>query len=145
MKGVSSVIAIILILMIVIALAALAYTWFSGVFASLTATAAGAVSTTTQQMVTQFTIDMVRNTSTTAVTAYIRNIGTTDIDCLSIAASVSDIKYTATPSGCTSNKLTQYNTAAVAVSGLPSISCGVTTVRITIGGGLAQTQTVTCT
>ena len=57
MKGVSEVIAIILILMIVIALAALAYTWFSGIFATLTGTASTSITTTTQQMQVQFRME----------------------------------------------------------------------------------------
>jgi type II secretory pathway pseudopilin PulG len=43
--------------MIVIALAALAYTWFSGIFASLTGTASTSITQTTQQMQAQFRIE----------------------------------------------------------------------------------------
>ncbi len=74
-KGVSEVIAIILILMIVIALAALAYTWFSGIFASLTGTASVAVTTTTSQMATAFKIDTIKWTPQVGLAFTLRNVG----------------------------------------------------------------------
>ena len=83
MKGVSSVIAIILILMIVIALAALAYTWFSGIFATMTQQAGTAVTTTTGAMGTRFKIEAARNISSGPlwyVNITIRNIGTVNIN-----------------------------------------------------------------
>ena len=57
MKGVSAVIAIILILMIVVALAALAWTWFSGIFSSLTETAETSVTATAESMAQNFVIE----------------------------------------------------------------------------------------
>jgi FlaG/FlaF family flagellin (archaellin) len=82
MKGVSAVIAIILILMIVVALAALAWTWFSGIFSTLTETAETSIVQTTEQMAQNFVLESVwcdtvadeieftiRNTGTNAITA----------------------------------------------------------------------------
>jgi len=93
MKGVSTVIAIILILMITVALAALAYTWFTGIFASLTASATTATTTATTAMATSFVIESAWNVST-LVNVAIRNTGTSNINMPKIIAYVSDIKYT---------------------------------------------------
>jgi hypothetical protein len=69
--------------MIVIAMAALAYTWFSGIFASLTSTAGSAVTSTIGAMTTQFRIEAARNVSSGPlwyVNISIRNVGTTNIN-----------------------------------------------------------------
>jgi len=96
MKGVSTVIAIILILMITVALAALAYTWFTGIFATLTASATTATTTATTAMATSFVIESAWNTTlaTNNVNVAIRNVGTSGINMPKIIAYVSDIKYT---------------------------------------------------
>jgi len=80
MKGVSAIIAIILILMIVVALSALAYTWFSGIFTSLTATTSNATSQATTAMAMQFRIEAARSANSANVSATIRNIGTVNFD-----------------------------------------------------------------
>jgi len=81
MKGVSEVIAIILILMIVIALSALAYTWFSGIFASMTQSAGTAVTTTTNEMAMQFRIESAKWVAASTCTEItIRNTGTQNIN-----------------------------------------------------------------
>ena len=105
MKGVSEVIAIILILMIVIALSALAYTWFSGIFASMTASAGTAVTTTTQAMQTQFNLESAGNTSTNAIRFIIRNTGTQPFNCsdTKISVYIDGTKVIATRVGVTDN------------------------------------------
>ena len=81
MKGVSAVIAIILILMIVVALAALAWTWFSGIFSTLTATAETSVVQTTEQMAQNFVIETAYcDTAGSSLDFTVRNTGTADID-----------------------------------------------------------------
>jgi flagellin-like protein len=92
MKGVSAIIAIILILMIVIALAALAYTWFTGIFSSLTGTAETSVESTTTAMGTNFRIENAKNTSATNVTVNVRNVGTSTINVSKMTAYVNDEK-----------------------------------------------------
>ena len=105
MKGVSSVIAIILILMIVVALAALAYTWFTGIFASITATTSTAVTTTTSGMQTSFKIESARNSSSTVIDFYIRNVGSAVFDAsyAKIGVYLDDTPFV--PSGGTSGNL----------------------------------------
>jgi flagellin-like protein len=104
MKGVSEIIAIILILMIVVALAALAYTWFSGIFSSLTATTSNATTSTSSAMTTNFRIEIAKNqtslpTGATAIcsggtscnfSVTIRGLGTTPIDVTKISAYIND-------------------------------------------------------
>ena len=80
MKGVSAIIAIILILMIVIALASLAYTWFSGIFSSLTNTASNATTTATTAMGMQVIIEAAKYYANDNVTVTLRNTGTVDVD-----------------------------------------------------------------
>jgi FlaG/FlaF family flagellin (archaellin) len=79
MKGVSAVIAIILILMIVVALAALAWTWFSGIFSSLTETAETSVTATAESMAQNFVIESALCTDNApnadTIDVAIRNIG----------------------------------------------------------------------
>ena len=108
MKGVSEIIAIIMILMIVVALSALAYTWFSGVFSSLTGGAQTSVETTTGAMGVNFRIETAKNitglNSTCClpgppgcpgcaynVTVTIRNLGQTPISVSQMAAYINDI------------------------------------------------------
>jgi len=67
MKGVSAVI---------VALAALAYTWFTGIFSSLTATTETAVTETTGAMATQFRIEAAKYIGSNHMNATIRNTGT---------------------------------------------------------------------
>jgi flagellin-like protein len=95
MKGVSEIIAIILILMIVVALAALAYTWFSGIFSSLTTTTSNATTTTASAMSTNFRIETAKNMSSLAaccnVTVTLRCLGTTILDVTKMSAYINDV------------------------------------------------------
>jgi flagellin-like protein len=90
MKGVSAIIAVILILMIVVALAALAYTWFTGIFTSLTGGAQTAISSTTTALGTNFRIESAKNTSATVVTVMTRNVGTVDLDMTKLSAYIDE-------------------------------------------------------
>ena len=96
MKGVSAVIAIILILMIVVALAALAYTWFTGIFSSLTESTGSAVESTTGAMATSFVIEAANceadgcGAGVDCVHVTVRNTGTQNITATSLASYVDD-------------------------------------------------------
>ena len=92
MKGVSAIIAIILILLIVVALAALTYTWFTGIFASLTGTTQTSIDTTTTSMETSFRIETAKNVTSSVVTVIIRNIGTSTVNVDKMSAYVDDEK-----------------------------------------------------
>ena len=81
MKGVSDIIAEILILMIVTALAALAWTWFSGIFSTLTATAETSVTQTVTGMAQNFVIENAWcDVATPELQFTIRNTGTNPLD-----------------------------------------------------------------
>jgi flagellin-like protein len=156
MKGVSSVIAIILILMIVIALAALAYTWFSGIFASLTSTAGSAVQTTTGAMATQFSIEAVKQAGT-AISFVIRNTGTTNIDLTNTNAYTGDGTLLGDTISGTLNAGQRSAQLSAGSTGTPAPGCAscsggvcyypsgkIQTLRVTIGTGLENSATVTC-
>jgi flagellin-like protein len=157
MKGIESIIAIILVLMIVIALAALAYTWFSGIFASLTSTAGSAMTSTTNEMVTQFKIEFAKGGATyTAVT--IRNIGTQNIN-----ASTSQIAFYIDgslvvsflpasqpiscnpPCGACPNCIVYPNGVATYNMTNPATpTCGTSTIKATLGTGVTNSQIISC-
>ena len=144
--------------MIVIALAALAYTWFSGIFASLTSTAGTAVTTTTGAMATQITIEAAKKSTANIVNIVIRNVGTQSFDSStsSVAVYIDNVLQTmAAPTfiGCTGPTVTpgcvvSYVTSA-AVAGLcPGITCPGSTcanvTKVTIGTGLTNTANIVC-
>jgi FlaG/FlaF family flagellin (archaellin) len=150
MKGVEAVIAIILILMIVIALAALAYTWFSGIFSSLTSTAGTGVTSTTNAMATQFSVENAKGAGT-MINVTLRNTGTQNIDLTSVRAYVSDSAATCS-NGC-AGTLAAGGFATLNVTGAPACTCtskvcynggNVESVSLTIGAGLQQSETVVC-
>jgi flagellin-like protein len=85
MKGVSAVIAVILILMIVVALAALAYTWFTGIFSSLTETAGTSITDTTTSMGKQFALDAA-SCNGNSLQFTVRNTGTGSLDATQVVA-----------------------------------------------------------
>ena len=101
MKGVSAVIAVILILMIVVALAALAYTWFTGIFSSLTETAGSSIEGTTESMSKQFSLDSVTcNSAGTNVQIAIRNTGDGSLNASQVALYYNGVPYAnQTPNG----------------------------------------------
>jgi len=156
-KGVSSVIAIILILMIVIALAALAYTWFSGIFASLTATAGSAVTTTTGAMATQFRIEAARWASPN-VNVLIRNIGTQNFNAsISIVGIYIDnvLQTVATAPafiGCSgTGSIAEKGCVVSYAFAAPGTCAGITCpgtctniTKVTIGTGLTDTTNIVC-
>ena len=138
--------------MIVIALAALAYTWFSGIFASLTSTAGTAVTTTTGAMATQFVIDAAKQTTATSITFVIRNTGTQSIDLgtlnayLSDGTALSESASTILTSGQRSAPIpaTGATTCTACTAGICYVSGKIQTIRITIGTGLENAATVNC-
>jgi len=146
MKGVSEVIAIILILMIVIALAALAYTWFSGIFASMTGTAGTAVTTTTQAMATQFRIESAKYYATGTLTnVTIRNIGTQSFDLSKAVPYVGGLIYSTKGGPSTTTTLTSGSTGIIYnIVAQGAVTCGTTTVTITIETGLTDTRVISC-
>jgi FlaG/FlaF family flagellin (archaellin) len=89
MKGVSAVIVIILILLITVSLAALAYIFFTGMFATTTQAGTEAIEQVETSMSAQMTIDSIsgqdihiRNIgqiTLTDFTVYVNNMITTDI------------------------------------------------------------------
>ena len=106
--------------MIVIALAALAYTWFSGVFSTLTSQAGAAVTSTTGQMATQFKIEVAKYISGSQVNYTIRNIGTQTFDVSKTNAFIggapaSMAGWTCTPA-CTNNYVPIGGTVNIQVS-----------------------------
>jgi flagellin-like protein len=158
-KGVSSVIAIILILMIVIALAALAYTWFSGIFASLTSTAGSAVTSTTTAMATQFRIEAARKDASNNVNILIRNIGTQSFNASKDIVGVyidnslrTDVSSTVGFIGCSgtgsiADKGCVVSYGIPAVAGLSCPTCPgacVNITKVTIGTGLTDTTNIVC-
>jgi hypothetical protein len=130
--------------MIVIALAALAYTWFSGIFASLTSTAGSAVTTTTTAMATQFRIEAAKFYTGGWVNATIRNIGTQKFSNNTLGAYVSGTWSTinaVSPSGdVDTGKTVTLNISNGTAACLPS---GGATLSITIGTGLTDSRTIT--
>ena len=136
--------------MIVIALSALAYTWFSGIFASMTQSAGTAVTTTTSAMATQFSIDSAKGSGTTVNIVY-RNTGTQNINRTQSNVYVNDAPCTFSDTGTLGPS--QYTSPAVAATNCPSCTCSggicynsnkIETAILTIGSGLQQSATVTC-
>ena len=149
MKGVSEVIAIILILMIVIALAALAYTWFSGIFGTMTQTAGQNIQQTSQQMNAQFALESAKCSvlgcaGVDCVKVVIRNTGATTITMNKVTAYIAGVKFTATnPLPAT---ITNGATGTFDVT-LANLCTGATnavgkTFKAVIDTGLEQTRTV---
>ena len=104
MKGVSAVIAIILILMIVVALAALAWTWFSGIFSSLTETAETSVTATAESMAQNFVIESALCTDNApaadTIDVALRNVGQDPLTNTEISAYVDDLYADASDVAC---------------------------------------------
>jgi flagellin-like protein len=154
MKGIESIIAIILVLMIVIALAALAYTWFSGIFASLTSTAGSAMTTTTSNMNTEISIDSAKNISSTSnqISLVVRNTGNANFNITGLAAYVSDTACTVPlligsmiPGNYTGFTITNCPTCNVCNGHICYLSTGaMEIVTITISTGLQTSAIVVC-
>jgi flagellin-like protein len=162
MKGVSEIIAIILILMIVIALAALAYTWFSGIFATLTGTASTSITQTTTQMTYQFTLENSKCADVgcaagtrDCIRASIRNTGSgTTIDVTKVTAYVGGVKKSITNIADTSLTFGESTTFDVGdtVTASEQVSCPTPPatggdlgkgLSVTIETGLEQSKIIT--
>jgi flagellin-like protein len=145
MKGVSEIIAIILILMIVVALAALAYTWFSGIFSSLTATTSNATTSTASAMTTNFRIEIARNvTGATCcnVSVTLRCLGTTPLDLSKISAYVNDVPATI-PGLSTLGSLIYGNISTFNITTSAPVFTSGARLRIIAASGLEQSITIT--
>jgi len=143
MKGVSAIIAIILILMIVVALSALAYTWFSGIFTSLTATTSNATSQATTAMAMQFRIETAKFYGGNSTNATIRNIGTVNFDVGKLGVYVDgqlsiyapNISYMLPPGWTITLNIT--NTT-------PTQACPNKVLAITLESGLQDSRIISC-
>jgi len=139
----------------------LAYTWFSGIFASLTSTAGTAVTTTTGAMTTQFRIESSRYTSGTGIATTIRNIGSQSFNASSAVVGLyfDNSLWTGaiTPTagaGCTVGSSNGYMLdkgcvitytivpSAVACPICPGICNNMT--KVTVGTGLMDTSSLVC-
>jgi len=144
MKGVSAIIAIILILMIVIALAALAYTWFSGIFSTLTNSATNATTTATTAMGMQIQIEAAKyyTGGPGSVNTTIRNTGTVDFDTTRLAIYIDGSlcpTYAAVPSG----KIPVGSTTTINITNTTN-ACPNKALKITLESGLEDYKTITC-
>jgi len=148
MKGVSEVIAIVLILLIVIALAALAYTWFSGIFADLMRAAENALSGTSRAMSLRFEVENALYNQTQQ-NAYIsvRNTGNQPFDAAKTSFYINNIVESfdaVNCPGCDCNNLAQgcvanFDLLSIGWASMPSGS----SVRVTIESGLQSSKEIT--
>ncbi len=143
MKGVSAIIAIILILMIVVALSALAYTWFSGIFTSLTTTTSNATSTATTAMAMQFRIEAARVANSQNVSATIRNIGTVNFDVGKLGVYVDGQLSVYSPNATGINYVTPGQTATINITNTTA-ACPNKVLAITLESGLQDSRTISC-
>ena len=94
MKGVSTIVSIILILMMTVALAALLYFWLTLVYGQITETGTQQIESSTQHITTSFSIESVRNVSSTNLSISIRNTGTSMINVANVETYIDDIRVT---------------------------------------------------
>jgi len=142
MKGVSAIIAIILILMIVVALAALAYTWFSGIFTSLTTTTSNATSQATTAMAMQFRIEAAKYYPNSWVNATIRNIGTVNFDVGKLGVYIDGMLSSYVPIATMLNP-GQVITLNI-TNATPTQACPNKILKITLESGLEDSRTISC-
>jgi archaellum component FlaF (FlaF/FlaG flagellin family) len=142
MKGVSAIIAIILILMIVVALSALAYTWFSGIFSSLTTTTSNATSQATTAMAMQFRIETAKWYTPKWVNATLRNIGTVNFDIGKLAVYVDGVLSIYAPNA-TGTYLTPGQTITINITNATA-ACPNEVLSISLESGLQDSRTISC-
>jgi archaellum component FlaF (FlaF/FlaG flagellin family) len=145
MKGVSAIIAIILILMIVVALSALAYTWFSGIFTSLTTTTSNATSQATTAMAMQFRIEAAKSYGggggTGSVNATIRNIGTVNFDVGKLGIYIDGMLSSYVPIASYALPPGQVITLNITNA---TAACPNKVLAITLESGLQDSRTISC-
>ena len=143
--------------MIVIALSALAYTWFSGIFASMTQSAGTAVTSTTQAMSTQFRIESAKFIATGCNGRYttpfngclnitIRNTGTQSFNADKTSVYVGGA-YSPILGASAAGTLIQYGTAVIYNVSNQTTACpttGVAVVTVTIETGLSDSRPIAC-
>jgi FlaG/FlaF family flagellin (archaellin) len=141
MKGVSAIIAIILILMIVVALSALAYTWFSGIFTSITTTTSNATATATTAMAMQFRIEAAKFYGGNFTNATIRNIGTVNFDVGRLGVYIDGVMSSYTPNSSYLLPPGQIFTLNVTNA---TAACPNKVLAITLESGLQDSRTISC-
>jgi FlaG/FlaF family flagellin (archaellin) len=141
MKGVSAIIAIILILMIVVALSALAYTWFSGIFTSLTTTTSNATSQATTAMAMQFRIEAAKFYGGSSTNATIRNIGTVNFDAGKLGIYIDGMLSSYVPNA--TNMLNPGQTITLNITN-GTAACPNKILKITLESGLEDSRTISC-
>ena len=144
MKGVSSIIAIILILMIVVALAALAYTWFSGIFSSLTATTSNATTAASSAMTTNFRLEVAKSITSPCcnVTVTLRCLGTTPLDLTQLSAYINDVPATINGKSLLGT-LNYGNISTFNITNTSNMVLSGTRLRIIAASGLEQSIIIT--
>ena len=147
MKGVSEIIAVILIVMIVVSLAALAYTWFSTIFSSLTTTTSNATTTTSSAMTTSFKIEIARNitgaTTCCNISVTLRSVGTAPLDLTKISAYINNMPSTIPGQSSLPTNLGYGSISTFNVSTTSSVLTPSSTLRIIAANGMDQTITIT--
>ena len=146
MRGISEVIAIILILMITIALAAIAYAWFSGMFVGLTSNAGTSITSTSNAMLTDFSIENAKQTTTNGnVTVDIRNVGIATINASQIATYINSAPYLndASTSCLNGGILSTDAVCQFNVTGITTSMCG-SSLMISTGSGFVEYETIDC-
>ena len=132
--------------MIVVALAALAYTWFTGIFAGLTESTGTAVTQTTTGMGYSFTIENAYceadgcGAGNDCIRTTIRNTGTEPIDASGIQVYI-DNDLVANNAGGTIavGGILNFNSG----TGASDAACGTADIlKVTIGSGLEQTAKI---
>ena len=137
MKGVSAVIAVILILMIVVALAALAYTWFTGIFSSLTESAGENIMDTTESMSKQFALDAVGCSGGT-LSVSVRNTGSGSLDAANVAIYLDGVVKTHSVTGT----IAEGAVRAYSISSSGCVANSGQVVRVTIENGVSNSMTL---
>ena len=127
--------------MIVVALAALAYTWFTGIFATLTGGAETAVETTTTAMGVNFRIETAKNITVDNISVTVRNVGTSILDLTKVTAYVDDEKKDTDTSIVADTDLEYGETATFFVNDTSNPNGK--TLKLVAETGLEQTITIT--
>lgn len=153
MKGIDAIISVILLLMITVALVATSYAWFSGLFTTVMGGGTNVTQTGVTGIQTAFDIESARNVTLTNVTVVVRNTGTVDMDLNDASTYIAD-QYAVGPS--VNQVLTMTGTAIASKIVTPNalaqfnvtVPTGIVpcskTLRISLGVGAPQTETIIC-
>ncbi len=140
-KGISAIIATIILLMITVALVGLLWSFSSGLFGSISASAGSQANAAITRAGTEFTIINARNTTLTAINVTVRNSGTQNIDLDTLAAFVDNSAASDTASG----RLAPGSTSNFNVTSSFRLSqCGNHTLRLSVSYASDAYYTVQC-